>query len=1236
MKWTKQQEQVITSRNRNLLVSAAAGSGKTAVLVERIIRMITEGDEPLDIDRLLVMTFTNAAAAEMRERVGNAIESRLKEDGKNEHLQMQATLVQYAQITTIHSFCLNVIRNHFNRLDIDPSFRISDEGELLLLKADVMKEMLEDFYQEGDEEFHNFVETYSTGRGDFGIEDLIQQVYEFSCSNPWPEEWFAECRKELEAQSFEAMEKAPWMKFLMDDAKKQIEELLQQMKEAAEVCQEENGPEPYLPVILEDIALLERMEQADTYEELAKKMEQAVFGRLTAIRSKDVDQEKKAYVSECRKRVKTAVGKIQSLYFPDKTEYLEKAMEGAAPALTELLKLAEEFSRRFHEKKLEKNIVDFNDLEHYALEILTEERKDDSGNMIRVPSREADELSREYEEILVDEYQDSNQVQETIIKCISREKWGRPNVFMVGDVKQSIYSFRLAKPELFLEKYNTYSSEESLYQKIELHQNFRSRASVLDSVNQVFFKIMTKALGNVEYTEETALHPGAVFQELSGTEDGKEGLSQAGCTELLLTDTDTELLKELDEEHLDYTAREMEARMVAAEIRKMTDPKNGLAVWDKEKEEYRLAEYRDMVILLRSVAGWGEVFLETLMNQGIPAYAESSTGYFTTREVETILALLSVIDNPMQDIPLAAVLKSPIVGLDDGELAHLTALYKRNPAKRQDRGLYGAWKNYEEMYGEGRLDEEQEKVLWDKLCRFSHMLDGFRRESIYMPIHELIYEIYQTTGYYDYVSAMPAGETRKANLDMLAEKAVAYGKTSYSGLFHFIRYIENLRKYNTDFGEASTLGENDNTVRIMSIHKSKGLEFPVVFLSGVGKKFNKRDVYGKVLIDTDLGLGSDWIDTELRTKTPTLKKNAIRRKMEMDGLGEELRVLYVAMTRAKEKLVITAADKNLENRLEKWKQVPCFDGHIPFTVLSSAGSYLDWLLMGMEKGGCILLREIPAGSILGREMAVQTRRTKLKEALIDFADDREYDMEYRKELEHVFSFRYPYGQDVSLYAKMTVSELKQQGQMTDEEESQWIPTVPAFMKEQEEERGAYRGTAYHRALELLDFQSIHSLKETREALDRLVTDRRLTQSNRKLVRSFTIWQFLDSPLGRRMKKAAEEGRLHKEQQFVVGIPAKEIGLGDSQELILIQGIMDAYMEEENGLVLIDYKTDYVEKDTSYILKERYGLQLEYYRRALEQMTGKKVTDTIIYSMTLQEEIHVRPSGQLQNNEEKTV
>ncbi|MEY8336441.1 helicase-exonuclease AddAB subunit AddA [Lachnospiraceae bacterium 62-35] len=1231
MRWTEKQEQVIVSRNRNLLVSAAAGSGKTAVLVERIIRMITDPDKPLDIDRLLVMTFTNAAAAEMRERIGAAIEQRLKEDGKNRHLQMQATLVQQAQITTIHSFCLNIIRNHFNKLDIDPAFRIGDEGELLLMKADVMKDMLEDFYQEGRQEFYDFVEIYSSGRGDFGIEGFIMQVYEFSCSSPWPEQWFEICRTELIDGQMDHMEKSPWMKFLLHDISLQLEETEQQMREAARICGEEDGPQPYLPVILEDMRTIEKLKGAENYKELAKLMEQVSFGRLAAVRSKDVDGDKKAYVSNCRSRMKKAVEKIAALYFPDTEENMEKAMKGCAPGLLMLLELAEEFSKRFKEKKKEKNIVDFNDLEHFALEVLTDEREGEDGKTLRIPSLEADELSAQYEEILVDEYQDSNLVQETLIRCISRERKGQPNVFMVGDVKQSIYSFRLAKPDLFLEKYNTYPSEEGLYQKIELHQNFRSRASVLSSVNEVFFQIMTKALGNVEYTEETSLHPGAVFPEYLPEEKGKSEipyLHTAEKTELLLVNTDTELLKELDEEHLDYTSREMEARMIAGRIKELVDREHGLAVWDREKEEYRPVQYRDMVVLLRSVTGWAEIFLEVFMNEGIPAYAESDTGYFTASEVEIILALLSVIDNPMQDIPLAAVLKSPIGGLTDRDLAHLSALYKKNPSKGQERGLYGAWKNYEDLEREGKLDRENETELTEKLEKFSKLLQGFRKQSIYLPVHELIYEIYRQTGYYDYVSAMPAGKTRKANLDMLAEKAVAYGKTSYKGLFHFVRYIENLKKYNTDFGEASILGENDNTIRIMSIHKSKGLEFPVVFLAGMGKRFNKTDVYGKILIDSDLGIGSDWIDTELRVKAATLKKNALRRKMEIDAMGEELRVLYVAMTRAKELLIMSASDRGLENRLKKWEQIPSIEGRIPFTVLSLAGSYLDWILMSRKEQGMIDVYEVPVGSILGREMAVQTAKAGYRESLLSFDTEKVYDLEYRKELEEAFSYQYPYKSDIALYAKMTVSELKQQGQMIDEEESQWIPTVPAFMDEAEkEEGGACRGTAYHRVLELLDFQEISSLKEASKALHRLLEDNRLTMSNYSLVRPDTVWRFLDSPLGRRMKKAAVEGRLHKEQQFVIGIPAGEMGMGDSEELILVQGIMDAYMEEESKegekeLVLIDYKTDYLKKGEEKLLVDRYGVQLAYYKRALEQMTGQHVKDTIIYSLTLQEEIHV--------------
>lgn len=1252
--WTEEQKAVIESRNRNLLVSAAAGSGKTAVLVERIIRMITEGEAPLKIDQLLVMTFTKAAADEMRERVLKAVDEKLMENPDSDHLQMQAAMIPYAQITTIDSFCLGLIKDHYNKLDIDPAFRVGDEGELILLRADVMKEMLEEHYEKADPLFEKFVETYATGKSDKGIEDYIMQVYTFSQSNPWPAQWLDRCRKELETCDMGQIMDTGWMKFLMKDVKMQLSELKFQVEKAMEVCEEENGPEAYLPMLANDLHMLERLNMAEDYEAFNEQLKKASFDRLASIRSKDIDAEKKAFVTGIRDRVKKAVGKLLDLYCFESPEEVLSDIRGTRDAVTALLSLAGEYAERYRDKKREKNLVDFNDLEHYALEILL--TKEDGKDL---PTEVADELSRQFEEILVDEYQDSNDVQEALISSISRERFGTPNVFMVGDVKQSIYQFRLARPQLFLEKYDSYSKEEGKYQKIELHQNFRSRDEVLKGINEVFYQIMTRNLGDIQYTKDAALHPGAEFLKA----DGRIGEK----SELLLIHGSANLLKQLDDDGADYTSREMEAKTIAWKIKELTDPVNGLLIWDKnqgEKGGYRIAEYGDMVILLRSLSGWAEDFVSVLMNEGIPAYAERKTGYFTASEVETVLSMLNIIDNPMQDIPLAAVLKSPMGRVTDEEMAHLMAVWKKTAKKGQDRGLYGAWQHYRKEYGDGHDPDYPE--LFEKLEVFSRLLTEYREKSAYLSIHELLYDLYEGTGYYDYISAMPAGEVRRANLSMLVEKASAYEKTSYTGLFHFIRYIENLKKYDTDFGEASLAGE-ENTVRVMSIHKSKGLEFPVVFLAGMGKKFNKQDAYGKILIDPDLGIGTDHLDLERRVKAPTLKKHALRRKMELGAMGEELRVLYVAMTRAKEKLVMTGLDRYLDKKLERFAEILRVKGQIPFTILCSADSYLDWMLMSLSgkyslsqikepegaDTGNLIVKELTVPDLVGGEMERQAEKKLTKAALLSLDTGKIYDREFEADLRAAFEYYYPFEADIRLHTKLTVSELKKQGQFVDEEESEFIPTIPAFLKEEvpsrdplthdtsdnaggaeagralpgktdgKEERpggGAFRGTAYHRALELLDFGKVRTREELRNALDGFKKDQRMDEESLSLLSEDVLMSFLTSPLGKRLAAAQWEGRLKKERQFVVGIPAREMEAGDSDERILIQGIMDAYMEEEEGLVLVDYKTDHIRPGEEKVLIERYQTQMDYYQRALEQMTGKRVREKIIYSMALEKEI----------------
>ena len=1279
--WTSKQQEVIDSRNRNLLVSAAAGSGKTAVLVERIIQMISEGDRPLDIDQLLIMTFTNAAAAEMRERIGAAVEQKLKERPEDEHLWLQAALIPQAQITTIDSFCLNIIRSHYNSLDIDPAFRMGDEGELSLLRGDCMGEMLENCYDEADAEFARFVEHFGRGKSDRGIEDVILQAWQFSQSHPWPGEWLASCQKELEEESILEMEESPWMVFLMEDVARQMEELSGQLGEALQVCLEEKGPLAYEPMLISDRSKIEAIGRAaatGSFEALYNSLQNMSFGRLASIRSKDIDGDKKAFVSACRDRVKKAVAKCRELYGQQSPEEVVESMRGTRTVIRELLRLTGMFDQAYRDAKRERNVLDFNDLEHLALEVLyeREETGDGEETVSRRPSQVADELSRQYEEILMDEYQDSNYVQEALITGISRERSGHPNVFMVGDVKQSIYRFRLARPELFMDKYEKYSRQGGPYQMIELQQNFRSRESVLTSVNDVFYQIMTKNLGGITYTPETALYPGAKFEEVSGktvldpeADAGKSGSREAAPvslkagtpTELLLVDTGADTLRQLDEDSLDYTAKELEARLIAGRIRQLVSEDQGILVWDKSRGGYRRARYGDMVILLRSMSGWSEVFVNVLMNEGIPAFAQTRTGYFNTVEVETILSLLSVVDNPMQDIPLAAVMRSPIVGMDDEEMAWMMAVYKRNSKKGQDRGVYGAWKLWLEegwiTVGLSGIPVKTAHSISFKSRRLSVLMERLRGEARHLPIHELLYRVYRESGYYDYVSAMPAGETRRANLDMLVEKAAAYESTSYKGLFHFVRYIEKLKKFDTDFGEASVAGEQDNTVRIMSIHKSKGLEFPVVFLAGLGKRFNKQDAYGQIILDADLGAAADFLDLELRVKAPTLKKQALKRRTELETMGEELRVLYVAMTRAKEKLIMTAADKSLENKLGKWKDIPLSQGQLPYTILASANSCLDWLLMAQPAipASHMEMRQIQVKDLIGEEITRQIIRKMKKEDLLNLDGKRVYDAAFGTRLREVLEYEYPYESDIGLYAMVSVSELKKQSQIgrtedaigTDSGNLEGIAlgelkaltgsrdmtgSGPGESGEQKKtvsagpNRAALRGTAYHAVLEHIHFHEIHGLAEVKPVVDKLLEGGFLDQEAHDFINPKVIWNFLSSPLGKRMAKAQSEGRIHKEQQFIIGIPAREMGLGDSDELVLIQGIIDAYLEEEDGLVLIDYKTDHVPegdpKQGAKMLAERYRVQLDYYERALTQLTGKHVKERIIYSLALQMSINV--------------
>lgn len=1254
--WTTEQQQVIDLRNRNILVSAAAGSGKTAVLVERIVKIITDKNHPVDIDHLLIVTFTNAAAAEMRERIGNAIEKALDEQPGDEHLLRQLTLIHNAQITTIDSFCLYVVRNHFHEIDLEPNFRIGDEGELKLLREDVLGRVLEQNYEEPSEAFSDFVEGYASGRTDAALNEMILQLYEFSRSYPWPEKWLDSFVGIYRIENREELDRAEWLAPLTQNIRFVLKDCEQLLKQALAVTQQDDGPYMYEKAVRSDLEKYESLSKLTSFSELSGALSDIKYDRLASSRGFEGDPDKLELVKSLREQAKDVVKKLCRQYFFCSPEMMIEQLERTEPMLEEVVRLTKQFAEEFAAAKRRKNLVDFHDVEHFALQILVDKETEKA-------KKTAEEFRDTFEEIMIDEYQDSNEVQETLLRSISREERGENNIFMVGDVKQSIYRFRLARPELFMKKYDSYSLEESTTQRIDLHKNFRSRAEVLACTNDIFYKIMARSLGNVEYDAEAALYPGASYP-----------VSADFTPEILLADSNDELLE--DTELTDK--KTLEAKIVAEEIKHLmkTQP-----VTDKAAGTLRAAHYSDIVILLRSLSGWADSLVEVLNENGIPAHTVSSTGYFSTVEVQTVLSMLRLLDNPRQDIPMAAVLRSPMAGLTDEELAVLRledgSVPFHEAVLELAEGLYEEGgqieiSNSEEDQKQGRnADEKTENHIeitahW-KLLKFYKKYKQLRQLVPDTPIHELIEIILRETGYGHYVAAMPAGNRRTANLNMLLEKAAAYEKTSYKGLFHFVRYIDELQKYDVDFGEADMVGENEDVVRIMSIHKSKGLEFPIVIVSGMGKNFNKQDTRSKMVLHPELGIGLDYMDGKKRIKSPTIAKKAIAKQIDLENLGEELRVLYVALTRAKEKLILTGTLKDAAEKLEFYRQQAnlskAADRPLSYLTREGASGYLDWILPAvLSYGDKYPVRIVEAAELVLNEVENQLEKN---EDLTERIEEIEAaDTQLVGQLKQRFSQRYPYQVDVLRKNKYSVSELKHRA-MRERFEAEQEETVPAFLEEpvtptiplfiQREEsveqetpnRGALRGTAVHRVMECYDFASEKSVHEQMEAMEK---EEKITADMRALVKEQIVADFVSSETGRRMALAQRGGALYREKPFVMGFTEEELenygfGVGSNtdsceniyektdsdqekeeqkkvrheEDLTLIQGIIDVFWIEKDGIVLLDYKTDRVQQAKELI--DRYETQLKLYADALERVFAArklKVKEILIYSFSLEQ------------------
>lgn len=1217
--WTPEQRQVIQLRDRNILVSAAAGSGKTAVLVERILQMITDERRTVDIDRLLIMTFTRAAAGEMRIRLEQALSQKLEQDPGNEYLQRQSTLLHNAQITTIDGFCSYLIRNYFHTIGLDPGYRTVDEGELKLLRMDVAREVLEEFYARRDERYEAFVECYAPGKNDEGLEDLVLKLYDFAMSNPWPQEWLRQCVLPYQAKSWEEVCQSPWMEQVWQHGRKVLADLKSQVEETLGITQAADGPYMYQPMVESDLALVEELCGISDYDEMVEALEKPSYARLSSKKDEGVSLILKERVQQNRKEMKEVLAKLGEQYFYVPSWRILEDLHRCEKPAQMLVEVTLAFWEAFSAKKREKNLLDFADMEHFALDILV---KREGG--VCTPTQAARELSQKYQEILIDEYQDSNYVQELLLTYVSGWAKGEKNTFMVGDVKQSIYRFRLAVPDLFMEKFHRYSTSDSKEQRIDLHKNFRSRTQVLDGVNYLFRQIMGADLGKVEYDREAALYPGAVFPE--------GGDPEFADTELLLIPRET---MELMEDQETKTQREVEALAIAQRIREMVGKEK---VLDKESHSYRPMRYGDVVVLLRTVSGWAEEFSQVFAAQGIPAYTASKTGYFSALEVVTVLNYLHICDNPLQEIPFVAVLHSPIVGCSAQELALLKNAFPDLP-------MYLRCQQY--------AKEGEDETLRRKLKDFLAVLGESRSKIPYTPIHQFIQETLEETGYGRYAGALPGGQQRQANLDMLVEKAMDFEQTSYRGLFNFIRYIERMQRYHVDFGEVNLTGAGDDTVQILSIHKSKGLEFPVVFVAGMGKKFNFQDLNAPVVIHPDLGLGADAVDAKLRLRFPTLLKQLIRGEQKDENLGEELRVLYVALTRAKEKLILTGVVQKLKQRVEACGGLSKRrEERLPYSLLSSAQCYWDWVLPAMarhpamatlyqryevfhgpalfaQEPAAFAIRVVEVEDLVVRQLEEKIHRQYVREQIQRMYGDQPEDPEIYRSLAERFSYVYPYGEESQIPVKVTVSELKRQGEEPADSDFYYfepdiIPLVPDFMAEEETQiQGASRGTAYHRVMECLDYGRGSTWEETQEQVEKMVTDGKLTEAEKDSIKIGDLVCFLSSTLGKRMGEAAAKGNLHREQPFVIWQPARELRQEwDTEVKVLVQGIMDAWFQEGEDLILVDYKTDKIRQGQERVLAEKYKVQLESYAQALERLTGRAVTEKVIYSFSLGKEIKV--------------
>ena len=1211
VKWTNEQLQAIQEKDSNILVAAAAGSGKTAVLVERIIHKII--DEQMDIDKILVVTFTNAAASEMRERILEAIYKKLEENPENVHLQRQIILLNKASICTIHSFCLDVIHNHFYEIDLPSNFKIADTAEIDLLKQEVLDDLFEQKYTENDKDFIELLENYTNYRGDEALQELVLKIYKFIQSSPFPIKWLQE-KLELLKIEYKDISQTIWGKLIIQAVEDDIQESIMQLESVKSKMVLYPEMTKFYQTIGEDIINLQDLQKYNSWDELYIKLLNFNFSKWPVDKkvTNDLKEDSKEIRDKVKKHIKEKTAKLLSC----SQEQAVKDLKIITPILEKLANLIIEFTKNFAEKKKEKNCIDFNDIEHFALKILLDENNN--------PTEVAKKYKEKFEEIAIDEYQDSNLVQEAILTSISKGN----NIFMVGDVKQSIYKFRQARPELFLQKYDEYKNKEEKTQednlKIQLFRNFRSRQNILNITNLVFESIMSKELGDINYNENEYLNYGANYPEPEEIKN-YAGIAELDIIDLKEDESITAFEGEEDEEEQERVEDDvLEAKFVANKIQELLD--SDYMVFDK-KQGYRKIRPKDIVILLRATSNLSPIYEKELSDLELPVFSDTSGTYLDTVEIQTILSVLKIIDNPLQDIPLVVVLRSSICNFTDNDLITI---------RLTDRNC-----NFYEALIKTRIICDGD--LKDKIESFLEKLEKWKSISQYMPLDEFIWQIYLDTGYYQYVGLLPNGAMRQANLKTLFEKAKQYEKASFKGLFNFIQFIDKLKKQNGDLASAKLIGENEDVIRIMSIHKSKGLEFPVVFLCNSHKKFNMQDLNDNILLHQDIGFGPTIMDATRKIKYSSIAKDAIKLKMKQETLSEEQRILYVALTRAKEKLYITGRSKDFTKYVQdKNKVLEMYESEnikLDAKLMKKANSYLDWIMYVylfnqgrtiILKGESYKLSDIITLNVsnkkdllkaLAKEEVVEQidLKEKIEQILKNKSDEENKKSE--QALEELLEWKYDYIVDTTLPTKSSVTKIKQEKIKLEEilkgiesEEVEYKKSyTPKFMQEDKKISNAEKGTLVHLCIQRLDERKDYELKDIQNMILNLVEKEIITKNEADAIDVNLIYQYTKSQLFEELRQAKE---VHKEQPFYINIPAKDVvsEAENSKKNILVQGIIDLYYIDKNdNLVLIDFKTDYISNESNAKEKilEKYKVQLEIYKTALEQALGRKVNKTAI-------------------------